>query len=236
MDMAADRLGTVVEHPRMHFFEGDITINREWIEYNIRKCDVDPAAGRHRHARDLRARAAARLRARLRGEPADRARRGPVQEAPHLSVHVRGVRHVPRRRVRPRELAISSTARSTSRAGSTPAPSSCMDRVIARLRHGAGPQLHALSAVQLDRPGARLDLRTKEGSSRVVTQFLGQIVRGEPIQLVDGGQPEARVRRRLRRHRRADDASSPTPAASPSGRIYNIGNPRTTIRCASSPR
>src|SRR5260364_395703 len=27
----------------------------------------------------------------------------------------------------------------------------------------------------------------KEGSSRVVSQFLGQIVRGEPIHLVDGG-------------------------------------------------
>ena len=27
----------------------------------------------------------------------------------------------------------------------------------------------------------------KEGSSRVVTQFFGQIVRGEPIKLVDGG-------------------------------------------------
>jgi len=23
-----------------HFFEGDITINREWVEYHIRKCDV----------------------------------------------------------------------------------------------------------------------------------------------------------------------------------------------------
>ncbi|WP_116324966.1 NAD-dependent epimerase/dehydratase family protein, partial [Cupriavidus taiwanensis] len=40
MDMNTDRLGDLVEHPRMHFFEGDITINKEWIEYNIRKCDV----------------------------------------------------------------------------------------------------------------------------------------------------------------------------------------------------
>jgi nucleoside-diphosphate-sugar epimerase len=27
-------------HPRFHFFEGDITINREWIEYHVKKCDV----------------------------------------------------------------------------------------------------------------------------------------------------------------------------------------------------
>ncbi len=26
--------------PRFHFFEGDITINKEWIEYHVRKCDV----------------------------------------------------------------------------------------------------------------------------------------------------------------------------------------------------
>jgi nucleoside-diphosphate-sugar epimerase len=27
-------------HPRFNFLEGDITINKEWIEYNIKKCDV----------------------------------------------------------------------------------------------------------------------------------------------------------------------------------------------------
>jgi len=40
MDMARHRLGDLVQHRRMHFFEGDITINREWIEYHVRKCDV----------------------------------------------------------------------------------------------------------------------------------------------------------------------------------------------------
>ncbi|WP_157779699.1 bifunctional UDP-4-keto-pentose/UDP-xylose synthase, partial [Cupriavidus pauculus] len=40
MDMSSDRLGDLVNHPRMHFSEGDITINKEWVEYNIRKCDV----------------------------------------------------------------------------------------------------------------------------------------------------------------------------------------------------
>ena len=24
----------------MHFFEGDITINKEWVEYHVKKCDV----------------------------------------------------------------------------------------------------------------------------------------------------------------------------------------------------
>src|SRR5258705_9743092 len=31
MDMQTDRLGDLVHHERMHFFEGDITINKEWV-------------------------------------------------------------------------------------------------------------------------------------------------------------------------------------------------------------
>src|SRR3982750_63241 len=40
MDMQADRIGDLMSEPRFHFFEGDITINREWIEYHVKKCDV----------------------------------------------------------------------------------------------------------------------------------------------------------------------------------------------------
>ena len=40
MDMSQDRIADLAGNPRFHFFEGDITINREWIEYHIRKCDV----------------------------------------------------------------------------------------------------------------------------------------------------------------------------------------------------
>ena len=40
MDMGSERVADLLPHPRFHFFEGDITINREWIEYHIRKCDV----------------------------------------------------------------------------------------------------------------------------------------------------------------------------------------------------
>ena len=68
----------------------------------------------------------------------------------------------------------------------------------------------------------------KEGSSRVLTQFLGQIVRGEAIQLVDGGQ-----QRRSFTHiedgldvlmkiiENADGIAS--------GKIYNIGNPNNNL-------
>src|SRR5512140_1178129 len=40
MDMQADRIEDLMGEKRFHFFEGDITINREWIEYHIRKCDT----------------------------------------------------------------------------------------------------------------------------------------------------------------------------------------------------
>ncbi len=40
MDMQTDRLEDLLDEKRFHFFEGDITINREWIEYHIKKCDT----------------------------------------------------------------------------------------------------------------------------------------------------------------------------------------------------
>lgn len=40
LDMGADRLGHSLGHKRFHFIEGDITISKEWIEYHIKKCNV----------------------------------------------------------------------------------------------------------------------------------------------------------------------------------------------------
>ena len=40
MDMQSDRVEDLVGERRFHFFEGDITINKEWIEYHVRKCDT----------------------------------------------------------------------------------------------------------------------------------------------------------------------------------------------------
>jgi nucleoside-diphosphate-sugar epimerase len=64
----------------------------------------------------------------------------------------------------------------------------------------------------------------KEGSSRVLTQFLGNIVRGENIQLVDGGA-------QTRSFTYIDDAIDcllriiDNPGGITTGKIYNIGNP-----------
>jgi nucleoside-diphosphate-sugar epimerase len=40
MDLDSDRVAKWLDHPRFRFLEGDIAINKEWIEYHIRKCDV----------------------------------------------------------------------------------------------------------------------------------------------------------------------------------------------------
>lgn len=40
MDMTTNKLENCLDHDRFHFVEGDITINKEWIDYHIKKCDV----------------------------------------------------------------------------------------------------------------------------------------------------------------------------------------------------
>ena len=65
----------------------------------------------------------------------------------------------------------------------------------------------------------------KEGSSRVITQFLGHIVRGEAIKLVDGGTQK-------RTFTYIDDGIDAllkiiaNENGIATGKIYNIGNPR----------
>jgi len=40
MDLESNKLGHSIKKPRLHFTEGDITINKEWVDYHIKKCDV----------------------------------------------------------------------------------------------------------------------------------------------------------------------------------------------------
>jgi nucleoside-diphosphate-sugar epimerase len=99
-----------------------------------------------------------------------------------------------------------------------------MDRVIAA--YGMEQGLNFTLFRPFNWIGSGLDsiFESKEGSSRVVTQFLGQIVRGEPIQLVDGGQ-QKRAFADI-----ADGISAlmriiANERGVASGKIYNIGNP-----------
>src|SRR3989338_10482515 len=40
MDMHNDKIQEFLDNKRLNFVEGDITINKEWIAYHVKKCDV----------------------------------------------------------------------------------------------------------------------------------------------------------------------------------------------------
>ncbi|HEY8099316.1 MAG TPA: bifunctional UDP-4-keto-pentose/UDP-xylose synthase [Burkholderiaceae bacterium] len=222
MDMQSDRLDDVIKHPRMHFFEGDITINKEWVEYHVRKCDVIlplvAIATPSTYVKDpLRVfeldfeanlpivRSAAKYKKHL-IFPSTSEVYGMCTDSafdPEASNLIYGPINKPRW--------IYACAKQL------------MDRVI------WGYGMEGLNFT-LFRPfnwiGAGLDsIHTpKEGSSRVLTQFLGHIVRGENIQLVDGGAQkraftyvEDGIDALVRIIANKDGIAS--------GKIYNVGNP-----------
>jgi nucleoside-diphosphate-sugar epimerase len=224
MDMQADRIADLIDEPRFRFFEGDITINREWIEYHVRKCDTvlplvaiaTPATYVKDPLRvfelDFEAnlpivRACVRHRKRLvfpstsevYGMSPDR------EFDPEASPLVYGPINKPRW--------IYACAKQL------------MDRVISA--YGMQQGLDYTLFRPFNWIGSGLDSinTAKEGSSRVITQFLGHIVRGESIQLVDGG-------RQKRAFTYVDDGIDAlmkiieNRRGIASGQIYNIGNPR----------
>ena len=40
LDIGSDKIAHFIGHPRFTYLEGDIAINKEWIEYQVKKCDV----------------------------------------------------------------------------------------------------------------------------------------------------------------------------------------------------
>ena len=227
MDMQTERISGLLEEPRFHFFEGDITINREWIEYHVKKCDVvlplvaiaTPATYVREPLRVFELDFEANL-------PIVRAcvRHGKRLVFPSTS-EVYGMS--PDREFDPETSPLVYGPINRQR-WIYACSKQLMDRVIWAYGDKVGLDF------TLFRPfnwiGAGLDsLNTaKEGSSRVVTQFLGHIARGEPIQLVDGG-------RQKRAFTYIDDGIDAlmkiiaNPGGVASRKIYNIGNPRNNF-------
>ena len=223
MDMQTERITELLAEKRFHFFEGDITINREWIEYHVKKCDVVlPLVAI--------ATPATYVREPLRVFELDFEANLPIVRA--------AVRHKKR-------LIFPSTSEVYGMCGDAEFDPESSDLVLGPINkprwiYACAKQLmdrviHAYGMEQgldytLFRPfnwiGAGLDsINTpKEGSSRVITQFLGHIVRGEPIKLVDGGTQK-------RAFTYIDDGIAAltqivaNPGGIASGKIYNIGNP-----------
>ena len=224
MDMSSERVKELCANKRFHFFEGDITINREWIEYHIRKCDVilplvaiaTPATYVREPLKVFELDFEANLpiirscvkygkrvlfpsTSEVYGMCADE------QFDPYASDLVLGPID--------KQRWIYSCSKQL------------MDRVI--YAYGSMGQLDFTLFRPFNWIGSGLDsIHTpKEGSSRVITQFLGHIVRGEPIQLVDGGAQK-------RAFTYIDDGISAlmkiieNKQGIASGKIYNVGNPK----------
>ena len=227
LDMQSERVADMLEHPRFHFTEGDITINKEWIEYNIKKSDVVlPLVAI--------ATPATYVKEPLRVFELDFEANLPI---------VRACVKYGKRILFP---STSEVYGMSTDAEFDPYASSlvygpidkqrwiyaCSKQLLDRVIWAYGAQ-HNLDFT-LFRPfnwiGAGLDSihTAKEGSSRVITQFFGHIVRGEPIQLVDGGTQK-------RAFTYIDDGVDAlmkiidNPNGIANGKIYNIGNPENNF-------
>ena len=223
MDMQTDRISDILNHERMHFFEGDITINKDWVEYHVKKCDVilplvaiaTPSTYVKQPLRVFELDFEANL-------PIVRsaAKYGKHLVFPSTS-EVYGMCHDEEFDPEQSELIcgpinkprwIYSCAKQL------------MDRVI--WVYGMQDNLNFTLFRPFNWIGAGLDsIHTpKEGSSRVVTQFFGHIVRGENISLVDGGHQK-------RAFTYIDDGIDAlmkiiaNEGGVATGKIYNIGNP-----------
>jgi nucleoside-diphosphate-sugar epimerase len=227
MDLECDRLANVLGNKRFHFFEGDITINREWVEYHIRKCDV------------LLPLVAIATPATYISDPLRVFELDFEANLPLIRQCVKHKKRVvfpstseiygmsPDREFHPYDSALVLGPVPKSR-WIYSCSKQLLDRVI--WAYGAEQGLDFTLFRPFNWIGPGLDRMTtpKEGSSRVLTQFLGNIVRGENIQLVDGG-----TQRRcftfisegidclMRIIANADGIAS--------GKIYNVGNPHNDL-------
>ena len=223
LDMSTDKLEHSIGHSRFHFLEGDITINKEWIEYNIKKCDVVlPLVAIATPVTYVK----------------DPLRVFELDFEENLKI-VRQCVKYKKRVVFPstsevygmspdREFDEESSPLMLGPISKERWIYSCAKQMLDRVIYAYGG--HEGLQYTLFRPfnwiGPKLDSisTAKEGSSRVLTQFLYNILAGEPIQLVDGGNQR-------RSFTFVDDGIDclmriiENREGCASGQIFNIGNP-----------
>lgn len=186
LDMSDNKLEHSIGHPRFHFLEGDITINKEWIEYNIKKCDVVlPLVAIATPVTYVK----------------DPLRVFELDFEENLKI-IRQCAKYNKRVIFPSTSEVYGMSpdrefdEETSPLMLGPINKerwiySCAKQMLDRVIYAYGE--HEGLQYTLFRPfnwiGPKLDSisTAKEGSSRVLTQFLYNILAGEPINLVDGG-------------------------------------------------
>ena len=227
MDMGRDKLDRCLGHERFHYVEGDITINKEWIEYHVKKCDVVlPLVAIATPATYVQ----------------DPLRVFELDFEANLEI-VRQCARYKKRVLFPSTSEVYGMSADTEFDEESTSLVlgpihkqrwiySCSKQLLDRVIYAYG-QRDGLKFT-LFRPfnwiGPKLDniLEPKEGSSRVLTQFIGNILRGTDIRLVDGG-----AQRRsftyiddgvdaLKRIIENKDGCA-------DGRIFNIGNPKNDM-------
>ena len=224
VDMFADRVGEFSNNPRFHFFEGDITINQEWIEYHVKKCDVVlPLVAIATPATYVQS-------------PLSVFQLDFEANLPIIKWCVKYKKHV----VFPSTSEVYGMCKDSEFDpenselvyGPINKPrwiyacsKQLLDRVIAAYGQQEGLKYTLFRPFNWIGGGLDSIHTTKEGSSRVITQFFGHIVRGETIKLVDGGQQKRTftyiddgIRALMKIIENKNDVAS--------GQIYNIGNPK----------
>jgi len=230
MDVGDHKLGHCLGNPRFKFVEGDITISREWIEYHVKKCDaVLPLVAIANPAQYVK----------------DPLRVFELDFEANLDI----VRKCAKYRKR---IIFPSTSEVY---GMSPDP--VLDEEISPLVYGPIEKqrwIYACSKQLLDRViyaygvrdgidytlfrpfnwiGPQLDnvFEAKEGSSRLFTQFISNVIFRKPIQLVDGG-------KQSRSFTFIDDGVDAliriiaNKDGCASRQIFNIGNPANEVSVA----
>lgn len=230
MDIGDHKLGHVLGNPRFTFVEGDITINREWIEYHVKKCDVViPLVAIANPAQYVQ---------------------NPLKV---FELDFEANLHIVRQCAKYKKRIIFP---STSEVYGM-SPESVLSEETSNMVYGPIEKqrwIYACSKQLLDRViyaygvrdnvdytlfrpfnwiGPRLDdiLEPKEGSSRLFTQFLSNVIFKKPIQLVDGGKQSRSftyvgdgVDALLRIIENKNGCAS--------RRIFNLGNPNNNVSVA----
>ena len=227
MDTGTTKLDGSVGQPRFHFVEGDVTINREWIEYHVKKCDVvlplvaiaTPATYVQDPLRVFELDFEANL---------DIVRKCVWYKKRVIFPSTSEVYGMSADPVFDEESSNLVLGPINKMRWIYSCSKQLLDRVIAAYGQQQGLRY------TLFRPfnwiGPKLDniMEPKEGSSRVLTQFIGNILRGQDIRLVDGGMQRRSftyiddgIEALLRIIENKNDCAE--------GRIFNIGNPANDV-------
>ncbi|GAX60260.1 NAD-dependent epimerase/dehydratase [Candidatus Scalindua japonica] len=186
IDLSCSKLSHSIDNPRFHFIEGDITIHKEWVDYHVKKCDViiplvaiaTPAhyikeplqvfeLGFEENLRIVRLCVKYGKRILF---PSTSEVYG-MNSDPEFSEDTSNFVFGP---VRKQRWIYACAKQLLDRVIWAYGTEGKLDFTIFRPFNWIGPKLDDIDAA-------------KEGSSRVVTQFIINIVMNEPIRLVDGG-------------------------------------------------